>query len=335
MTITPLGGLGEIGMNCQMWNTSEGCVLVDCGIMFPDDQQLGVDVVIPPLEPILAQRGRLLGVVLTHGHEDHIGAVPWLVSFIKGLKVYGSPMTLALVEHKLRERGLLDRAELITVTPEHELALGGLRFHFIPVSHSIPQGYALAVDTPVGKVVHTGDFKIDEFPSDGVGTDLPALRSFAGADGVRLLLSDSTNAESEGHTQSEKVVRETFHEIFGSERPYCHHAFSSHIRRIQMVFDMAREFDRAVVVSSRSLVNNIERGRILASCVCRRQLFTDQTIPDVSPERMVVIRHRFWRAPSALSRIASGEHRQLSIMEGDTVIIVSRVIPAMRAPSTG
>lgn len=142
LTITPLGGLGEIGMNCQMWNTPEGCVLVDCGIMFPDDQQLGVDVVIPPLEPILAQRGRLLGVVLTHGHEDHIGAVPWLVSFIKGLKVYGSPMTLALVEHKLRERGLLDRAELITVTPEHELALGGLRFHFIPVSHSIPQGYA-------------------------------------------------------------------------------------------------------------------------------------------------------------------------------------------------
>ena len=109
LTITPLGGLGEIGMNCQMWNTPEGCVLVDCGIMFPDDQQLGVDVVIPPLEPILAQRGRLLGVVLTHGHEDHIGAVPWLVSFIKGLKVYGSPMTLALVEHKLRERGLLDR----------------------------------------------------------------------------------------------------------------------------------------------------------------------------------------------------------------------------------
>ena len=303
LTITPLGGLGEIGMNCQMWNTSEGCVLVDCGIMFPDDQQLGVDVVIPPLEPILAQRGRLLGVVLTHGHEDHIGAVPWLVSFIKGLKVYGSPMTLALVEHKLRERGLLDRAELITVTPEHELALGGLRFHFIPVSHSIPQGYALAVDTPVGKVVHTGDFKIDEFPSDGVGTDLPALRSFAGADGVRLLLSDSTNAESEGHTQSEKVVRETFHEIFSEAKGrIVITLFSSHIERIQMVFDMAREFDRAVVVSGRSLVNNIERGRDLGFMRMPPELFTDQTIPDVSPERMVVIAtgsHCVRRAPSA------------------------------------
>ena len=329
LTITPLGGLGEIGMNCQMWNTPEGCVLVDCGIMFPDDQQLGVDVVIPPLEPILAQRGRLLGVVLTHGHEDHIGAVPWLVSFIKGLKVYGSPMTLALVEHKLRERGLLDRAELITVTPEHEWARGGLRFHFIPVSHSIPQGYALAVDTPVGKVVHTGDFKIDEFPSDGVGTDLPALRSFAGADGVRLLLSDSTNAESEGHTQSEKVVRETFHEIFSEAKGrIVITLFSSHIERIQMVFDMAREFDRAVVVSGRSLVNNIERGRDLGFMRMPPELFTDQTIPDVSPERMVVIATGSQGEPlSALSRIASGEHRQLSIMEGDTVIMSSRVIP--------
>ena len=329
LTITPLGGLGEIGMNCQMWNTPEGCVLVDCGIRFPDDQQLGVDVVIPPLEPILAQRGRLLGVVLTHGHEVHIGAVPWLVSFIKGLKVYGSPMTLALVEHKLRERGLLDRAELITVTPEHELALGGLRFHFIPVSHSIPQGYALAVDTPVGKVVHTGDFKIDEFPSDGVGTDLPALRSFAGADGVRLLLSDSTNAESEGHTQSEKVVRETFHEIFSEAKGrIVITLFSSHIERIQMVFDMAREFDRAVVVSGRSLVNNIERGRDLGFMRMPPELFTDQTIPDVSPERMVVIATGSQGEPlSALSRIASGEHRQLSIMEGDTVIMSSRVIP--------
>lgn len=329
LTITPLGGLGEIGMNCQMWNTPEGCVLVDCGIMFPDDQQLGVDVVIPPLEPILAQRERLLGVVLTHGHEDHIGAVPWLVSFVKGLKVYGSPMTLALVEHKLRERGLLDRAELITVTPEHNLTLGGLRFHFIPVSHSIPQGYALAVDTPVGKVVHTGDFKIDEFPSDGVGTDLPALRNFAGADGVRLLLSDSTNAESEGHTQSEKVVRETFHEIFSEAKGrIVITLFSSHIERIQMVFDMAREFDRAVVVSGRSLVNNIERARDLGFMRMPPELFTDQTIPDVSPERMVVIATGSQGEPlSALSRIASGEHRQLSIMEGDTVIMSSRVIP--------
>ncbi len=329
LTITPLGGFGEIGMNCQMWNTPEGCVLVDCGIMFPDDQQLGVDVVIPPLDPILAQRDRLLGLVLTHGHEDHIGAVPWLVSFVKGLKIYSSPMTLALVEHKLRERGLLDRVELITVTPRQELSLGGMRFHFIPVSHSIPQGYALAVDTPSGKVVHTGDFKIDPFPADGVGTDLAALRAFAGEEGVRLLLSDSTNAEGEGHTQSEKVVRETFHDIFSEAKGrIVITLFSSHIERIQMVFDMAREFDRVVVVSGRSLVNNIERARDLGFMRMPPELFTDQTIPEVSPERMVVIATGSQGEPlSALSRIASGEHRQLSILEGDTVIMSSRVIP--------
>lgn len=329
LTITPLGGVGEIGMNCQMWNTPEGVVLIDCGIMFPDDQQLGVDVVIPPLDPILNQRDRILGVVLTHGHEDHIGAVPWLVSFIKGLKVYGSPLTLAFVEHKLRERGLLDRVELIPVSPQKDLILGSLRFQFVPVSHSIPQGFALAVDTPVGKVVHSGDFKIDPFPWDGVGTDLDALRKFAGKEGVRLLLSDSTNAESEGHTEPEKRVRETFREIFSeAEGRIVITLFSSHIERIQMVFDMAEEFGRAVVISGRSLVNNIERARDLGFIRVPPELFTDQNIPDLPPHRMVIIATGSQGEPlSALSRIASGDHRQLSILPGDTVIMSSRVIP--------
>ena len=329
LTITPLGGAGEIGMNCQIWDTPEGAVLIDCGIMFPDDQQLGVDVVIPPLDPILAQRERLLGVVLTHGHEDHIGAVPWLVSFIKGLKIYGSPLTLAFVEHKLRERGLLDRVELITVTPAADLTLGSLNFHFIPVSHSIPQGYALAVDTPVGKIVHSGDFKIDPFPEDGVGTDLEALRAFAGKEGVRLLMSDSTNAESEGHTESEKVVRETFRDIFSeAQGRIVITLFSSHIERIQIVFDVAAEFGRSVVVSGRSLVNNIERARDLGFIRVPMELFTDQSIPDLPPERMVIIATGSQGEPlSALSRIVTGEHRQLSILAGDTVIMSSRVIP--------
>lgn len=178
--------------------------------------------------------------------------------------------------------------------PEHELALGGLRFHFIPVSHSIPQGYALAVIRQWEKVVHTGDFKIDEFPSDGVGTDLPALRSFAGTDGVRrCCFPTSTNAESEGHTSQRKWCARRSTRFFGSERPYCHHAFSSHIERIQMVFDMAREFDRAVVVSGRSLVNNIERGRDLGFMRMPPELFTDQTIPDVSLSA-------WWSSPQVL-----------------------------------
>lgn len=329
LTITPLGGLGEIGLNCQMWDTPQGMVLVDCGIMFPDDQQLGVDVVIPPLDAILARRDRLIGIVLTHGHEDHIGAVPWLATFTKGLKIYGSSFTLALVGHKLRERSLLDRAELITVNAHDDLTLGDLRFRFIPVSHSIPQGFALAVDTPVGKVVHTGDFKIDPFPADGVGTDLAAFRSFAGPEGVRLLLSDSTNAESEGHTQPEKLVRESFRDIFReAEGRIVITLFSSHIERIQLVFDMAREFNRAIVVSGRSLVNNIERAKELGFLRMPPELLTDQTISDLPPERTVIIATGSQGEPlSALSRIASGEHRHLSIQEGDTVIMSSRVIP--------
>ena len=329
LTIYPLGGFGEIGMNCQMWDTLEGTVLIDYGIMFPDDQQFGVDAVIPALDPILARRDKLLGIVLTHGHEDHIGAVPWLVSFIKGLKIYGSQLTLAFLEHKLRERNLLDRAELVTVTPKTELQLGSLCFHFIPVSHSIPQGFALAVDTPVGKIVHSGDFKIDPFPQDGVGTDMSALRAFAGVDGVRLLMSDSTNAESEGHTLSEKAVRETFRGIFAEAAGrVVITLFSSHIERIQMVLDVAREYGRTVVISGRSLINNVERARELGFLQNADNVHTDLDIPDVPADKMVIMATGSQGEPlSALSRIVTGGHHHLSIQAGDTVIMSSRVIP--------
>ncbi len=329
LKIIPLGGLGEIGLNCQIWETSTNSVLVDCGLMFPDEQQLGIDMVIPPLEPIRAQGEKLSGVVLTHGHEDHIGAVPWLVTFMKGLKIYGSPLTLALTEHKLRERGLLEDAELIPVAPGQELTLGSLEFRFIPVSHSIPQGYALAVCTPAGKVVHTGDFKLDPSPMDGVGTDLAALRRFAGRSGVRLLLSDSTNAEVAGSTPSESLVRDSFREIFSrAEGRIVITLFSSHFERIQMVFDMARTFNRAVLISGRSLLNNIERGRDLHFLRMPPELYADQVVPDLPPERIVILATGSQGEPfSALSRIAMGEHRQLSLQKGDTVIMSSRVIP--------
>ena len=329
LTITPLGGLGEIGLNCQMWDTPQGMVLVDCGLMFPDDLQLGVDVVIPPLDPILAHKDRLLGVVLTHGHEDHIGAVPWLLSFVKGLTVYGSPFTLALVEHKLRERGLMDRAELVRVTPRDQVRLGDLLFRFLPVSHSIPQGYALAVDSPVGHIIHTGDFKLDNHAIDGMGTNLEQFREFAGKDGVRLLLSDSTNVEVAGHSRPEGVVREALRDIFAAaEGRIVITLFSSHIERIQSVFEMAREFDRAVVVSGRSLLNNIEKARDHGMLQHPPELYTDQAVPDLPPDRVVILATGSQGEPlSALARITMGEHRYLSIQEGDTVIMSSRAIP--------
>ncbi|MBQ7585417.1 MAG: ribonuclease J, partial [Desulfovibrionaceae bacterium] len=161
LKITPLGGMGEIGLNCQLWETPKGLVIVDCGIMFPSDELLGIDVLIPDFSPLQDLRFKVAAIVLTHGHEDHIGALPWLVPWLKGVRIYGSRFTLALVQNKLTEHGLLDYVELIPVEPHSVLNLGGMVFHFFPVSHSIPQGFALGIETPVGKAILSGDFKID------------------------------------------------------------------------------------------------------------------------------------------------------------------------------
>ncbi|MBO4312056.1 MAG: ribonuclease J [Desulfovibrionaceae bacterium] len=329
MTITPLGGLGEIGLNCQLWDSPEGAVLIDCGLMFPDELQMGIDLVIPPMEPILACKDRLLGVILTHGHEDHIGAVPWLATFVKGLTVYGSPFTLELVAHKLRERALQDSMALQAVSASHDLQLGPYTFRFIPVSHSIPQCFAVAAATPVGKIVHTGDFKIDPHPADGVGTDLAALRKFAGRAGVRMLMCDSTNAEEEGHTLSETVVAQNFETIFSEAKGrIIITTFSSHIERIQQIFDTAERFGRAVIVSGRSLIGNIERARDVLNMRFPQEFYTDQYLPDIPPEKTVVLVTGSQGEPlSALARIVMGEHRQLKIQPGDTMIMSSRVIP--------
>ena len=215
LTITPLGGHGEIGMNCQKWQTDQGVVLVDCGLMFPDDALLGVDVVIPRLDSVFAEGEKVLGIVLTHGHEDHIGALPWLLlqyKSLRGIRIYGSPFTLALVEHKLEEQALLDRVELVPMPAYGTVTLGSLIFHFLPVHHSIPQCYALAVETPVGKVLHTGDIKLDQAPLDNEACDpLSDFARFAEEGeqkGIRLLLADSTNVENPGRSLPERQVRD-------------------------------------------------------------------------------------------------------------------------------
>jgi ribonuclease J len=264
LTITPLGGLGEIGLNCQLWETPGGVVMVDCGLMFPDDAPLGVDVVIPHFGAVSAIKDKLLGIVLTHGHEDHIGALPWLVPELKGTRIYGSPFTLALVEHKLREREILDWVELCPVNAKTVLPLGDLTFHFFPVCHSIPEGFGLGVETPVGRVVHSGDFKIDPPPLSGSGTDLRLFRNFAGPKGARLLLSDSTNAMREGRSLTEREVKDSLDNIFATAKGrIVITLFSSHIQRIQEVFDLARAHGRTVVISGKSLANNIEMARDL------------------------------------------------------------------------
>lgn len=329
LTITPLGGLGEIGLNCQIWSTPDSMVLVDCGLMFPEDYHLGVDVVIPRFDHVLQNRHRVRGIVLTHAHEDHIGALPWLMPHLKA-PIYGSRFTLALVEHKLREHGLADRVELVPVSPDAPLVLGDMTFRFLPVCHSIIEGYALAVETPAGRVVHTGDFKIDPNPLSGPGTDLALFRDFAGDEGVRLLLSDSTNIERDGQSLGEREIMDTFRQLFQeAEGRIVVTLFSSHIQRIQEVFALASEFGRKVVVSGRSLMNNIEIARNLGFLRAEAGMILDAvTMPPMADRDLVLLVTGSQGEPlSALSRIIMGEHKQLCIHRGDTVVMSSRFIP--------
>ena len=330
LNITPLGGLGEIGLNCQLWETAGGVVMVDCGLMFPDDAHLGVDVVIPHFGAVSAIKDKLLGIVLTHGHEDHIGALPWLVPELKGTRIYGSRFTLALVEHKLREREILDWVELCPVDINTVLPLGDLTFHFFPVCHSIPEGFGLGVETPVGRVVHSGDFKIDPHPLDTTGTDLNLFRNFAGPEGARLLLSDSTNVVRDGRSLTEREVKDSLDKIFAkAEGRIVITLFSSHIQRIQEVFDLAREHGRTVVISGKSLANNIEMARDLGIAKLPPSFFNAHNgVPDLPDNQLVLVVTGAQGEPlSALSRMVLGGHRQLEIRKGDTVVMSSRMIP--------
>lgn len=328
-TITPLGGYGEIGLNCTIWQSNNSCVLVDCGLMFPDDYHLGIDVVIPRFEALLAHKDEVRGIVLTHGHEDHIGALPWLVPFLQ-VPIYASRFTLALVEAKLREHDLLHKVTLIPVDKDTILPLGDLTFHFFPVCHSIIDGFALGVETPIGRVIHTGDFKIDNDPQYNQCTDMKLFADFAGKNGVRLLFSDSTNIERDGHSVSERDIVETFTKIFTEAKGrIIITLFSSHIQRIQEVFDLAAQFGRKVATSGRSLSNNVELARELDYMHVANSVYVDVADINSYPDEQVVLLVTGSQGEplSALSRIASGEHRQLSIHEHDTVVMSSRFIP--------
>ncbi|MDR1855615.1 MAG: ribonuclease J [Desulfovibrio sp.] len=330
LSITPLGGLGEIGLNCQLWETGKGVVMVDCGLMFPDDALLGVDVVIPHFGAVSAIKDRLLGIVLTHGHEDHIGAIPWLVTELKGTRIYGSGFTLALVERKLVEHGLDTWVELIEVDESTPLTLGDMHFRFFPVCHSIPEGFALGVDTPAGRVLHSGDFKIDPNPLSGPGTNMSLFRDFAGPEGVRLLLSDSTNVMREGHSLTEREVKESLAGIFDEAAGrIVITLFSSHIQRIQEVFDLAEERGRTVIVSGKSLAGNIETAESLGLLKLPTHFHNAYDgVPKIPERKQVLIVTGAQGEPlSALSRMVLGGHRQLGINAGDTVIMSSRLIP--------
>lgn len=331
LNVIPLGGLGEIGLNCMVLKYADDMVVIDSGLMFPEDYHLGVDVVIPRFDYIVENRDKLRGIVLTHGHEDHIGALPWLVPLLDNPAIFGSAFTLALVEHKLAERGLLERVRLIKVSPKKPQHLGAFSFNFFPVAHSIVDGLALGIQTPVGKLVHTGDFKLDDNPLHGPTTDLGAIKRFVGPQGARLLLSDSTNVENQGHSMGEREVLGALGEAFAkAPGRILVTLFSSNIQRIQEVFDCALQTGRKVVVGGRSLVNNIEMARKLGFIKIPDNLYIDLAdLPRDLPDSSIVLLLTGSQGEpmSALARIVWGAHKHISIQTGDTVIMSSRMIP--------
>ncbi|WP_319583850.1 ribonuclease J [uncultured Pseudodesulfovibrio sp.] len=327
-TLYPLGGLGEIGMNCMLYRTEKSLVMVDCGLMFPEDYHFGVDVVIPCFDFVLRNKKMLNGIVLTHGHEDHIGALPWLLQNVD-VPVYGSEFTLGLVENKLREHDLDRWADLRPVRPYDRLLLGDFRFNFFPVCHSIIEGFGLGIETPVGRVVHTGDFKIDRNPLGGHATDLAAFRKFS-EEGVRLMLSDSTNVGSEGFALTEREIKVSLREIFNTAKGrILVSLFSSHIQRIQEIFDLADAEGRKVAISGKSLHRNIELARDQGHLKVPKGILIElDALDQYGDSQLVLLVTGSQGEPlAALSRIAMGEHRQLSVRPDDLFILSSRFIP--------
>jgi ribonuclease J len=328
LQITPLGGLGQFGMNMTVFRYDDQMIIVDCGLMFPDEDLLGVDIAIPDLTFIEDHRDELIGIVLTHAHEDHVGAIPFVLQ-VANVPIYATQFTFALVEGKLQEFGLIDKVETHTISPRESFKLGPFEIEFIRVSHSLVDCVALAIHTPVGVVVHTGDFKVDETPVMGDPIDMKRLNAF-GDKGVLALLSDSTNIEREGRTGSERVVIPAFEKIFNkAEGRVIVSCFATSIHRLQIVFDMATETGRAVAPLGRSMIRNVEVAmRHGYLDVDDDHLVSPAQAKRMSPDEVCLIVTGSQGEPlSALARMAVDTHKDASILPGDTVVISARQIP--------
>ncbi len=327
--LIPLGGLGEIGLNMMLVETGDDLIAVDCGLMFPDsDEMPGIDYVIPDFSYALGKRDGFRAVFLTHGHEDHIGALSYLLAQVR-VPIYGTPLTLALVAERLRERGLLDGADLRPIRPRQVVEVGPFRVEAIRVTHSIADGIGLAVDTPVGTLVHTGDFKLDPSPLDGEEADYARFAEL-GAQGVLALLSDSTNVDRAGHTRSETDVGRALRERFAEARGRIVLAtFASHIHRIQQVLTLASEQGRRVALLGMSMEKNVRVASELGYLRVPDDLLLPlEDLVGLPPERQVILSTGSQGEPnSALALMAAGEHRAVQVAAGDLVIISARVIP--------
>jgi len=326
--IVPLGGLGEFGMNCMAVRWGDDIIVIDAGLMFPEAELLGVDIVVPDLSYLIENRAHVRAVILTHGHEDHIGGLPWLLSELN-VPVYGTEFTLALVEGKLEEHALLDGAELNEITPGERFKVGPFTINPIQVTHSLVDCVALAIHTPLGIIIHTGDFKVDPTPTDNRLFDLHAFAEY-GKEGVLALFQDSTNVERRGYTPSERAVRARFEQIFSrAERRLFISCFSSSIHRIKLALDQAFENDRKVAVVGRSMLESTEIAQDLGYIdVPEGLLIHPAQIRELPPNKVCVLISGTQGEPmSALSRAAVDNHKHARIQPGDTVVLSSRIIP--------
>lgn len=328
LQIIPLGGIGEIGKNMYVIRYEDEIIVIDSGLSFPEDEMLGIDVVIPDVTFLLENKEKIKGIVLTHGHEDHIGALPYVLAQLN-VPVYGTKLTLGLVEGKLREHHMLANCLLHVIQPEDKLKLGSFDLEFFRTNHSIPDSIGIAVITPIGTVVHTGDFKFDQTPVNGQPTDYYRLAKL-GQKGVLVALSDSTNAERPGYTLSEKEVGSAINDIFRTAKQRIILAtFASNIHRIQQVIDAACHYKRKVAVVGRSMVNVVQIAQDLGYLsVCSGTLVDIDELKTLPQNRAVILTTGSQGEPmSALTRISVSEHRKVEIIRGDTVIIAATAIP--------
>jgi ribonuclease J len=328
LRLIPLGGLGEIGMNMMVLEYDDTIVVVDCGLMFPESHMPGIDIVIPDISYLRKKKDMLKGFVITHGHEDHTGALPFVLREIKA-PIYATTLTIGLIENKLTEFGLLEETTFETVRPRDTVSIGPFEIEFIRVSHSIVDGCGLAIKTPAGVVVHTGDFKLDQTPVDGEVIDYARFSEY-GEKGVLALLSDSTNVEKEGFSPSEREIGQNLDEIFRKcTGRIIVAAFSSNIHRIQQVLDSADRFGRKVILNGKSMIANVRIARHLGYLKVPEGLIVDlKGLEKLPHQRVVLLTTGSQGEPmSALTRMAMDNHKQIKVLKGDTVVLSSKFIP--------
>ena len=328
LKIIPLGGLDEIGKNITVFEYGNDIVLVDCGLEFPEDDMLGVDLVIPDVTYLEKNKDKIRGLVVTHGHEDHIGAIPYVLQKVN-MPIYATRLTIGLIKNKLEEHKLLSSTKLNVVEQGQTINFGNIKVEFIRSSHSIPDSVMLAIHTPVGTILHTGDFKVDFTPIDDKIMDLGRIAEL-GNKGILALMSDSTNSERKGYTMSERTIGEVFDRLFQNNKKRIVVAtFASNVHRVQQIVNSAKEYGRKIAVCGRSMINMIETARELGYIDAPENMFFDiDMIKNYTDDQLVIITTGSQgETMSALTRMAAGEHKKVSITPNDMVIISATPIP--------